>query len=233
MRSLPIIGLWAAAVMLWPAGCGRNESALVNTSEVKSPARWWVESASRFGSARADVRRKRADVEAARKISGEEPTVALSHTKPGKTSREIARRIADTLEEWESYQGELSAEPQRQIRNGEYPPNGRTKVAAIARIEDEAEQADPQSVMAARRRHSAEYLNWQIRVALLESRLAAAGESEGRILSGKLEQARAALKAVDEACQAEAKNRPGSPEGTTSGPSDGAYSMGDTLRMSR
>jgi hypothetical protein len=64
----------------------------------------------------------------------------------------------------------------------------------------------------------ADYFNSRLRVALLESRLAAADESERGTLSSRLSRAKSDLEALEEACRAEAQSRTGSREVAVSKP---------------
>lgn len=71
----------------------------------------------------------------------------------------------------------------------------------------EADHPDAEPVAyispAVRRRHSTEYVNLQIRTAVLETRLATADEAERKLLSAKLEQVKAEMRIVDAACKEE------------------------------
>ncbi len=217
MRILPAFVICVVAIVLWLAGCGKDRAARIEAPETKPPDRWWVESADRLSSTAA-TQHKGAAREALRRKNSGEQAIPVPAARPPRAWEEIARRAGNTFREWEDYRLELATAVRPHTTTSE-------AAADIADKEHGGERVDLQNAMAAKRRHSAEYFNWQIRVALLESRLAAASESERTILGEKLERAKAALRAVDEICEAEARSSSEPKKEASSKPSDAAEAV--------
>lgn len=214
MRILPAFVIYGVVIVLCSAGCSKDRAARIEAPEAKPPDRSWVESADRLSSTAA-TQHKGTAWEALRRKSSGEQAIPVPAARPPRAWEEITRRAGNTFREWEDYRLELATAVRPHTTISE-------AAVGIADKEHAAERVDLQSAMAAKRRHSAEYFNWQIRVALLESRLAAASESERTILGEKLERAKAALRAVDEICEAEARSSSELEKEASSKPSDAA-----------
>jgi len=194
MRILALFGIWAAAVIMCATGCGKGESARIDIWEARPSVEPWGD-AHRTASAVAGLRRERAALAAVR--PGDADLGSTDRfTEPTGASEEIARRISKASAEWREHWTGLASAPKLQSTGVEHS-------SANTALEPGTEQAESLDVPAMQHRHSKECLNWRMRVALLESRLAETSGSEQGILGVRLEQARAALKAADEACEAE------------------------------
>ena len=196
MRVLALFGIWAVAVIVCATGCGKGESARIDISEARPSAKQWG-GADRTASVMAGLRRERAALAALRHGDADLGS-ADRFTEPTGASEEIARRISNASAQWREHWTGLASAPRVQRTGVEYS-------SANTALEPGTEQAESLDVPVMQHRHSKECLNWRMRVALLESRLAETTGSEQGILGVRLEQARAALKAADEACEAEMK----------------------------
>ena len=186
MRLWPLLGILAAMPAI-TAGCGKNRSAWVGIDELKTPARPSVQ-AGRLDYAGSGISR---DL----RFGGWKSTaIQADSARTGKPATdEIARRIAERQKDWENYRAWQSARP----RTHEPDPVG----AASVEEPPPAAKYDSESLisLAVRRRHSTEYVNLRMRIAILEARLASAGESEQKTVAAKLEQAKSEMRAIDAA----------------------------------
>jgi hypothetical protein len=119
--------------------------------------------------------------------------------KSSAASDKIARRIGDDLREWEDSRAERSRAPSEHT-----PSAGPTTAPQPTAADAGSGQADLPYLLAARRKHSTEYLNAGLRIAVLEARVISADESERKVVTARLEQAKADLKAIDALCLEEA-----------------------------
>jgi len=190
MRSLRMLCVLAAAAFLL-AGCGKSVGSWVNPLRTKGPSEWRAGTdehgprriarpalGSRAASYRVDFDR------AARRTSA---------------SDEIARRMEDDLREWEASTAEAAAGRRERAREQEITAtsNGASAKPPVARF-------DPSDLIVAKRRRSAEYINSQLRIAVLESRLTSASDVEKAAISARLGKAKDDLKAMDAASEDEA-----------------------------
>ena len=170
------------------AGCGKNRSAWVGIDELKTPARPSVQ-AGRLDYAGSGINR-------GLRLGGWKSTaIRADSAQTGKPATdEITRGIAKHQKDWEEYRSELAAQSRVQGSNA-------TITAAVEKRPPAADKLDADSLVspAVRRGHVAEYVNLQMRIAVLEARLASAKESEQKLVAVKLEQARSDLRAIDAA----------------------------------
>lgn len=197
MRSLPALGIWGTVLALSVAGCMRSSPDRMGISKA-TPAEQVIHAGDETASVMAGLRLRKAALEALRQ--SETAGAYLPEPPLGElgTSEGVSRRISDALAQWEEYRAELGSTPylpgapgERLSQSGEPAFHGST-----------TSEGD---ILAVQRKYSADYLNLRMRIALLESRLAAADTSDQAILKEKLNRTRAELKSVDEACQAEIK----------------------------
>ena len=195
MRWLRPLGIWAAAGFLM-AGCGKSGTSGVDSWETKPPNEWRM-SVERPHS--NPIRPRWIGFTPAGPVSRGNGLRGSAPGSPRRASDEIAGRMADDLAEWEALRADLASahrEPSLQMKSAA-ATNGAAGKSEVVLF-------DPSDLVAARRRHSVEWLNSQLRVAILEQRLDTADESEKLVISARLVQAKDDLKAVDGACEKEA-----------------------------
>ncbi len=188
LRQSPkfMLGILAAVTVIHGAGCNANRTAWVDIQELKAPRRPAI--AARHGISGSNVLQSRASDPA--KHNG-----ATSIGKPA--SDEISRRIAEDRKGWEEYHTDASSQPQLR-RSGATPTSAEENPAAEGKHTSRLVISP-----AVRRRHSAEYVNLQLRIAVLEARIASAGDSERKTDTLKLEKAKADLRAMETSCAEE------------------------------
>lgn len=191
-------GVCTIAVTFFLAGCGKTGSSWVDTQGTEPPS-VWIASAQLPAVEKATEHRRR-PVTGMWQSRATGPGVGpVVPTMSPSASDEIARRIGDDLSEWESSQAERSQSPSEHA--GSVGPT----IAPQPTTSDAGSgQSDLPYVLAAKRKHSAEYLNAELRIAILEARVSSADESERQLISPKLERAKADLKAIDAICLEEA-----------------------------
>lgn len=193
MRIQPAIGLLAVALTICLPGCSKNKLAAIDISAVRSAGRQTTRADNRTDSLMGDLQRERTLLEALRHDG-----IKLNVDRnigTSKAARDIADRISDRLADWDVYRTELSTSSRLQS----------APEKSAQWTEANGEQIKAQDTSAIRRKYSADNINLHMRIALLESRLAAANEHDKKLLGEKLSQTKAALDAVDEAYQAEIK----------------------------
>ncbi|MFA6665586.1 MAG: hypothetical protein WCT06_03340 [Armatimonadota bacterium] len=176
-RAVIVVPLFIAAAYL--SGC-RTESVPVK------PDRQAVQVVIPKGiSPRADA----LPPDSGAKMQAERTEPPLPEALSG-AAAEVAKRIQDNRTGWEN--SEQAAPVARSPRLDEENNFNAYEVSSIS-----------PEIMAAEKKFSALRLNLQIRIRLLESRIAYAGESERRILTEKLNKARAEQEFVEEEYRAE------------------------------
>lgn len=197
MRSLPVLCILAVVVMVSVSGCDKSRSAWVGIEELKPPKEPNIR-AGQLSFPGADIRSHAVDVEAQRWKSLPDQHKTDAGAASRGASDEIGRRIDGSAKDWKEYIDRLSSQPliyesdtkPAQSTDGAGPATGR---------EDDVALISP----AVRRNHAEEYVNLQLRIAILEKRMASAGEPEQKSLAAKLEQAKAEMKALDAVCKEE------------------------------
>ena len=196
MRIQPAIGLLAVALAICLPGCSKNKLAAIDISAVRSAGRQTTRADNRNDSLMGDLQRERTLLEALR--HDDTRLNVDRNIGTSKAARDIADRISDRLADWDAYRIELSTSSRLQS-------TPEKSAQWTAPTEANGEQIKAQDTSAIRRKYSADNINLHMRIALLESRLAAANEQDKKLLGEKLSQAKAALDAVDEAYQTEIK----------------------------
>lgn len=204
------MGLLAAGLAVCLPGCGRGGTLRTDVSEVMLPGIQAGDGNYSIGRMMADLRHEQAALRGLQHDGS--PTVKVDPCMQSSSSvEEVARSIASNLAEWEEHCRELDSAG---WMNG-IPSETASEPASPSSFVDQDSAKQSSEV---RRKHAVEYVNCQMRIALLESRLEKAGDSDREVLTKKLEQARAALQAVDAACEAEIELQNRLPQAATSEP---------------
>jgi len=191
-------GVCAIAVTFFLAGCGKTGSSWVDTQGTKPPSGWIV-SAELPAVGKAAEHRRTPATGLQQWRAGLAEAGPVHPARSAGASDEIARRIGDDLSQWKDSRAEMSpATPEHM------PSAGPTTAPQPTASDAGSGQSDLPYVLAARRKHSTEYMNAGLRIAVLEARVSSADESERKIVSAKLDQAKADLKAIDALCLREA-----------------------------
>ena len=191
-------GVCTIAVTFFLAGCGKTGSSWVDTQGTKPPSGWIV-SAELTAVGNAAEHRRTPATGLRQWRAGLAEAGPVHPARSAGASDEIARRIGDDLTEWEDSRAETASSPQAHTSNA-----GPTTAPQPTASDAGSGQSDLPYVLAARRKHSTEYLNARLRIAVLEARVSSADESERKVVTARLERANADLKAIDALCREEA-----------------------------
>lgn len=186
MRLVPLVGVFAAILIVLTAGCGRNGTTWTGIREVRPPAN------VPFGTVRSMQAAKPLAVVRA---TGGKLGDILMPAHP--VADEITQKIADNRAYWNDYQSGLCEQP-RIFESGTREAVEPTPVLAPPPLKPE-----PEIAPAVRLKHRDEFVNLQLRIAVLESRLAASGETGNQELTTKLEDAKERLRSLNAQCVAE------------------------------
>lgn len=187
VRALPLIGMLAVLC----AGCSMSKPGWVGIKELKAPDKPTVRT-GRLGA--TDVNR---DLQSRGRIAGQSERLAEAGSP---AASEISRRIAEDRSEWDAYRAGESERPRRAASDAAEQASAEEKPPSAGKHD-----MDLVVSPAVRRRHCAELVNLQLRIGLLESRMASATGPEKDEAAAKLEQAKAELRAVEIACAEETR----------------------------
>lgn len=186
MKCLPVIILsMTAGLIICLSGCGSRNTAWVEPSELVVPGSRHIDTSLHKNIAVSGL--------SAFKYSARAGNMQNSGTavfQKGNSSGVFAAvtdRILANVNEWNDYRSELASGiiDRRQVAELEKPLTPSLPV----------EDMSVEEVVIPEYSDSTDYLNWRMRVALLESRLkAASSESDKSILRAKLEKAQESLK---------------------------------------
>ncbi len=111
----------------------------------------------------------------------------------------IVAKIADNRKYWNDYQSGLCKQP-RIFESGATAP-----VEPISGLAPPPLKPEPEINPAVRLKYRVQFVNLQLKIAVLESRIAASGETGNREYATKLEEAKEQLRSLNALCIAESE----------------------------
>lgn len=199
MRRYPVFTILACLVVPLVVGCSGGKITPISAPRVDAPGKWWagkdIPTQGRIA--------KQVNID----INTGTYTSSIGSIGSNKTYREVENRIASNRDAWVKY----CANPVE--LSGEKGDAGLLIDTSITPAKPNMAVTDQAEIDRVNRKYSAELFNARLKILLLEERMTTADSDRKKLLNEKLNDAKAQLASVENACKAEIDGRMAAPIG--------------------